>query len=100
MLTDFGHELLLTGRRLLAFFLVFTAVEYMVIRAIPTGWVTDLLGGGATGAILLAALVGVPAYVNTEASLPLVAALSFLVTAPGPASDRWRVCWSSPGGGS
>ncbi|MDE0139567.1 MAG: permease [bacterium] len=93
-LRDFGRELLLTGRRLLAFFLVFTTVGYMVIRAIPTGWVTGLLGGGATGAIPLAALVGVPAYVNTEASLPLVAALvdggmgtgaalSFVVTGAG-----------------
>ncbi len=46
---------------------------------------------GCSGAILLAALVGIPAYVNTEASLSLVAALvdggmgtgaalSFLVT--------------------
>jgi len=93
-LRDFGRELLVTGSRLLAFFLVFTAFGYMVIRAIPTGWVTDLLGGGATGAVPLAALVGIPAYVNTEASLPLVAALvdggmgtgaalAFLVTGAG-----------------
>lgn len=93
-LRHFGRELLVTGRRLLAFFLVFTAVGYMVIRAIPTGWVTDLLGGGATGAVPLAALVGIPAYVNTEASLPLIAALvdggmgtgaalAFLVTGAG-----------------
>ena len=93
-LRDFGREVLVTGRRLLVFFLVFTAVGYLVIRAIPTGWVTDLLGGGATGAIPLAALVGIPAYVNTEASLPLVAALvdggmgtgaalAFLVTGAG-----------------
>lgn len=93
-LRDFGRELLVTGRRLLAFFLAFTTVGYLAIRAIPTGWVTDFLGGGATGAIPLAALVGIPAYVNTEASLPLVAALvdggmgtgaalSFLVTGAG-----------------
>lgn len=93
-LRDFGREVLVTGRRLLAFFLVFTAVGYLVIRAIPTERVTDLLGGGATGAIPLAALVGIPAYVNTEASLPLVAALvdggmgtgaalAFLVTGAG-----------------
>ena len=90
----FGREVLVTGRRLLVFFLVFTAVGYLVIRAIPTGWVTDYLGGGAAEAIPLAALVGIPAYVNTEASLPLVAALvdggmgtgaalAFLVTGAG-----------------
>lgn len=74
-LADFGREVLVTGRRLLVFFLVFTAVGYLVIRAIPTEWVTDCLGGGSVEAIPLAALVGIPAYVNTEASLPLVAAL-------------------------
>ena len=93
-LRNFSREVLVTGRRLLAFFLVFTAVGYLVIRAIPTEWVTDLLGGGVTGAVPLAALVGIPAYVNTEASLPLVAALvdggmgtgaalAFLVTGAG-----------------
>lgn len=106
-LGDFGREVLVTGRRLAVFFLVFTTVGYMVIRVIPTGWITDLLGGGATGAIPLAALVGIPAYVNTEASLPLVAALvdggmgtgaalSFLVTGAGASVGRWPVCWSSP----
>ena len=93
-LAEFGREVAVTGRRLLVFFLVFTAVGYLVIRAIPTHWVTDLLGGGASAAIPLAALVGIPAYVNTEASLPLVAALvdggmgrgaalAFLVTGAG-----------------
>ena len=41
----------MTGRRLLVFFLVFTTVGYLVIRAIPPGWVTDFLGGGAAGAV-------------------------------------------------
>ena len=93
-LRNFGREILVTGRRLLVFFLAFTAVGYVVIRAIPAGWVTDVLGGDATEAIPLAALVGIPAYVNTEASLPLVAALvdggmgtgaalAFLVTGAG-----------------
>ena len=93
-LRGFGREIVVTGRRLLVFFFVFTAAGYLVIRAIPTGWVTDLLGGGESGAVPLAALVGIPAYVNTEASLPLVAALvdggmgtgaalAFLVTGTG-----------------
>lgn len=93
-LRRFGREVVVTGRRLLVFFLVFTAVGYLVIRAIPTAWVTDLLGRGSSGAIPLAALVGIPSYVNTEASLPLVAALvdggmgtgaalAFLVTGAG-----------------
>ena len=83
-LRRFGREVAVTGRRLLVFFLVFTAVGYLVIRAIPTAWVTDLLGRGSSGAIPLAALVGIPSYVNTEASLPLVAALVDGGWAPGP----------------
>lgn len=93
-LLDFAREVVVTGRRLLVFFLVLTTVGYLVIRAIPTDWVTGLLGRGASGAVPLAALVGIPAYVNTEASLPLVAALvdggmgrgaalAFLVTGAG-----------------
>lgn len=93
-LRDFLREIVTTGRRLMVFFLVFTAVGYLVIRAIPTDWITRLLGQGASGAIPLAALVGIPTYVNTEASLPLVAALvdggmgrgaalAFLVTGAG-----------------
>ena len=93
-LTDFGREIVVTGRRLMAFFLVFTAVGYLVIRAIPADWITGMLGQGASGAVPLAALVGIPTYVNTEASLPLVAALvdggmgtgaalAFLVTGAG-----------------
>ena len=93
-LHEFAGKVLVTGRRLLLFYLAFTTVGYLVIRAIPTAWVTDRLGRGSSGAIPLAALVGIPAYVNTEASLPLVAALmdggmetgaalAFLVTGAG-----------------
>ncbi|MCY4371225.1 MAG: permease [bacterium] len=93
-LKEFGREVVVTGRRLLVFFLVFTAVGYLVIGAIPTDWVSGLLGRGASGAVPLAAVVGIPAYVNTEASLPFVAALvdggmgtgaalAFLVTGAG-----------------
>ena len=93
-LCAFAREVWSTARRLLVFFLAFTAVGYALIRAIPTGRITDLLGQGASGAIPLAALAGIPTYVNTEASLPLIAALvdggmgtgaalAFLVTGAG-----------------
>ena len=93
-LAELAREVAVTARRMMVFFLAFTSVGYLVIRAIPTVWVTDLLGQGASGAVPLAALVGIPAYVNTEASLPLVAALvdggmgtgaalAFLVTGAG-----------------
>jgi len=65
-----------------------------VIEVIPTYWLVDYLGGDSPAAVPLAALLGVPTYLNTEASLPLVAslvdggmgtgpAMAFLVTGAG-----------------
>jgi uncharacterized membrane protein YraQ (UPF0718 family) len=93
-LDDLLRETFVVGRRLVVFFLAFTALGYLVIEAIPTAWITTYLGGTNAAAVPLAALAGVPAYVNTEASLPLVAALmdggmgtgaalAFLVTGAG-----------------
>ncbi len=93
-LDDLASETLDVGGRLVGFFLAFTALGYLMIEAIPTSWITAYLGGDSITAVPLAALVGVPAYVNTEASLPLVAALmdggmgagaalAFLVTGAG-----------------
>lgn len=82
---EFIHELLSVGRKLALFFLAFTAIGYLAIAAIPTDWLTEYLGGGSVLAVPLAALLGVPAYINTEASLPLVATLMDGGMGPGPA---------------
>ncbi|MCP3913568.1 MAG: hypothetical protein GY713_21795 [Actinomycetia bacterium] len=93
-LADYGREVVRTGRRLLVFFFAYTTIGYIVIEAIPTSWLTDYLGGGSALAVPLAAIIGIPAYINTEGSLPLVAtmveggmgpgaALAFIVTGAG-----------------
>jgi uncharacterized membrane protein YraQ (UPF0718 family) len=82
---ELKHELWAVGRKLVLFFFAFTAVGYLAIEAIPTAWLTDLLGEGSVIAVPLAALLGVPAYINTEASLPLVATLMEGGMGPGPA---------------
>jgi uncharacterized protein len=99
------------GRRLLAFFLAFASIGYLLNDLVPTAWVTALFGGGRVYGVPLAATLGVPFYLNTEASLPLVrglldagmssgAALAFLITGAGTsigavagalAIARWRV---------
>jgi hypothetical protein len=84
-LDELTLELRTVGRKLLLFFLGFTAVGYLVIEAIPTAWLTDYLGGDSLFAVPLAALLGIPAYLNTEASLPLVAALMDGGMGTGPA---------------
>ena len=84
-LDAYGREVWRIGRRLLVFFLAYTALGYLVIEAIPTTWLTDHLGGNSPLAVPLAALLGIPAYVNTEGSLPLVATMVDGGMGPGPA---------------
>lgn len=84
-LDAYGREVWRIGRRLLVFFLAYTAFGYLVIEAIPTAWLTDHLGGNSPLAVLLAALLGIPAYINTEGSLPLVATMVDGGMGPGPA---------------
>jgi uncharacterized membrane protein YraQ (UPF0718 family) len=84
-LDAYGREVWMVGRRLLVFFLAYTAIGYLVIEAIPTSWLTDYLGGDSLLAVPLAALLGIPAYINTEGSLPLVATMVEGGMGPGPA---------------
>jgi uncharacterized protein len=93
-LRRFARELATVGRRLAALFLGFTALGYLVIELVPTAWLQAGLGGDRFSSIVVAAVLGVPAYVNTEGSLPLLAslraggmgsgaAMAFLVTGAG-----------------
>jgi len=79
------NELRSVGLKLVLFFFGFTAVGYLMIEAIPTAWLTEYLGDGSLLAVPLAAIVGIPAYINTEASLPLVASLMAGGMGAGPA---------------
>lgn len=72
------------------YFIGYSAIGYLLIELLPTG----LLSGHSPASIALAAAAGVPVYITTEASLPMVAALvhgglglgpamAFLVTGAG-----------------
>ncbi len=107
----FTQEVWDTSKRLLPLFFGFTFVGYFLNGLIPTAWVTSLFGTGHAYSIPLAATLGLPFYINTEASLPLVramldsgmsqgAALAFLITGAGTSIGalggaltiaRWRV---------
>lgn len=91
---DLAHELRGPGRRLAVYFLGYSAIGYLLIELLPTGSLTGLLSGHSPASIALAAALGVPVYITTEASLPMVAALihgglgfgpamAFLVTGAG-----------------
>lgn len=106
-----AKEAYLTGRKLLFFFLTFAFLGYLLNGLIPQQWVTSLFGSGRIFGVPLAATLGVPFYINTEASLPLVrsfldlgmspgATLAFLITGAGTSVGaiagaltiaRWRV---------
>jgi uncharacterized membrane protein YraQ (UPF0718 family) len=107
----FLQEVWMVSKRLFPLFLGFTAVGYLLNGLIPEAWINRLFGAGHAYSIPLAATLGLPFYINTEASLPLVramlesgmsqgAALAFLVTGAGTSLGalggaltiaRWRV---------
>jgi uncharacterized membrane protein YraQ (UPF0718 family) len=110
-LRAFVQEVHSISKRLLPLFFGFTFVGYLLNGLIPTAWITSLFGAGHAYSIPLAATLGLPFYINTEASLPLVramlesgmsqgAALAFLITGAGTSLGalggaltiaRWRV---------
>jgi uncharacterized membrane protein YraQ (UPF0718 family) len=107
----FMAEVLEVSKRLLPVFFGFTFIGYLLNGLIPVTWITGLFGAGHAYSIPLAATLGLPFYINTEASLPLVramldsgmsqgAALAFLITGAGTSIGaiggaltiaRWRV---------
>jgi uncharacterized membrane protein YraQ (UPF0718 family) len=107
----FMNEVWNVSKRMLPLFFGFTFLGYLINGMIPTAWITGLFGAGHAYSIPLAATLGLPFYINTEASLPLVsamldsgmsqgAALAFLITGAGTsigalggalAIARWRV---------
>jgi uncharacterized membrane protein YraQ (UPF0718 family) len=107
----FATELLTSGKRLLLMFLGFAFVGYFLNGLIPASWVAALFGHGNAYSVPLAATLGLPFYINTEASLPLIralldngmsqgAALAFMISGAGTSIGaiagaltiaRWRV---------
>ncbi len=107
----FMQETWTISKRLLPLFFGFTFIGYLLNGLIPVTWITGLFGAGHAYSIPLAATLGLPFYINTEASLPLVramldsgtsqgAALAFLITGAGTSIGaiggaltiaRWRV---------
>jgi uncharacterized membrane protein YraQ (UPF0718 family) len=111
LVRKFVDEVVDVSKRLLPLFIGFTFVGYFLNGLIPAAWITSLFGTGHAYGIPLAATLGLPFYINTEASLPLVramldggmsqgAALAFLITGAGTSIGalggaltiaRWRV---------
>ncbi|MCK8465209.1 permease [Aliiroseovarius sp. S1339] len=73
--TTFGttgfENLLFLGKWLLLAYMI----EALMLRYVPADLVAQVLGGSGIGPVLLAAIVGAPAYLNGYAAVPMVAAL-------------------------
>ena len=63
-----------------AFFL-----ESIMIAYIPAQWITDIVGAKSTFALPLASIVGIPAYMNGYAAIPLISGLIEMGMTPGAA---------------
>lgn len=110
-LATFLTELYRSGKQLLLMFVGFAFVGYFLNGLIPAEWVGAIFGGGNVYNIPVAATLGLPLYINSEASLPLIralldngmsqgAALAFLISGSGTSIGaitgaltiaRWRV---------
>ena len=108
---EFVQEAITLGRKVLLYIFGFATIGYLIVEVMPQQWLTSLLGGDSIRSTLLAATLGIPLYITTEGSLPLVAglmdggmsagpAMAFLVTGAGTSIAaisgalliaRWRV---------
>lgn len=100
-----------TAWKLVAMFFGFAFIGYFLNALIPQEWIESAFGSGNAFSVPLAAILGIPFYLNTEGSMPLVrafmdsgmsagAALAFLITGAGTSIGaltgaltiaRWRV---------
>lgn len=58
-------------------------LESLMLAYVPDGWITAIAGDGSLRSIFGAAAVGIPAYLNGYAALPLVSSLIQQGMAPG-----------------
>lgn len=58
-------------------------LESLMLVYVPDGWIRAIAGDGSMSAILGAALIGIPAYLNGYAALPLVGGLIQQGMSPG-----------------
>jgi hypothetical protein len=100
-----------TAPRLMLYFVGFASIGFWLNSLMPAEWMSALFSSGQLHSVPLAATLGLPLYVNTEASLPLIrsmlnagmspgAAMAFLITGAGTSIGaiggaltiaRWRV---------
>jgi uncharacterized membrane protein YraQ (UPF0718 family) len=79
----FGREAISTTLFLAKWLTLAFVLESLMVAFVPADLVAQAVGGEGIGSILIATLVGVPAYLNGYAALPLVSGLVEQGMAPG-----------------
>jgi uncharacterized membrane protein YraQ (UPF0718 family) len=80
--------------KILPLFALFAGIGFLINKFIPSTWIMAIFGADNVFAVPLAAVIGLPLYVNGDSSIPLIqslmksgvsggAMLAFLITGPG-----------------
>lgn len=100
LLQETGQATLMVARFMALAFLL----EALIILYVPQEWIAGLVGRQNQGAIVLAALIGVPVYTTELAALPMIggllaqgmspaAALAFLIAGPTTTLPAMAAVW-------
>lgn len=87
-------------KQILLYFSIFIGVGYLVNTFVPTTIVSALLGANNFAAVPLASMIGLPLYLTTESSIPIIqsllksgasegAMLAFIIS--GSATSAWVI---------
>jgi uncharacterized protein len=107
----FLTEVFIIGKQLLVMFAGFAFIGFFLNGLIPEAWISALFGSGNSFSVPIAATLGLPFYISSEGSLPLIsslihggmnqgAAMAFLITGAGTSLGavtgaltiaKWRV---------
>jgi uncharacterized membrane protein YraQ (UPF0718 family) len=79
----FGREAVKTALFLFRWLALAFVLESLMVAFVPADWVVRAVGGDGIVPVLTATLVGVPAYLNGYAALPLVSGLVDQGMSPG-----------------
>jgi len=99
-----GRQMAVESWRLGKWLLLAFLLEALMVRYVPQPAIASVLGEGSRFAVVLAALVGIPLYLNNVAALPIVsgllaqgmqpgAAIAFLIAGPVTTVPAMSAVW-------
>jgi uncharacterized membrane protein YraQ (UPF0718 family) len=101
---SFGREMSAQSYRLGRWLVLAFVLEAVMLRYVPQATIAGVLGEGSRFAVALAALIGIPLYLNNVSALPIVsgllaqgmqpgAAIAFLIAGPVTTVPAMSAVW-------